>query len=193
MKDLKEENKKLYQRIDELRQEQLNLEAQVQELQEEVAAEYLRYRDECDARKLLVADINDLKYQQEDVLMSKKNAKDEEEKDDPITLRIALKFVFSSCWCVCFYVMSAVITGGVCYLLWQESQRGWSSSLQEIEWDDCQLWRCHSTEGFWGSPEAIQAAGTPTWDTKKWLQSLKEWTCVSPSAMCMHFQTDSSS
>ena len=67
---------------------------QVEKLQEELAAEYLRYRDECDARKLLVTDINDLKYQQEDMLMSKQSMEDleEEEKDDPVTLKIALRF-----------------------------------------------------------------------------------------------------
>ena len=68
----------------------------MEKLQEELAAEYLRYRDECDARKLLVTDINDLKYQQEDMLMSKQSMEDmeEEEKDDPITLKIALRYLF---------------------------------------------------------------------------------------------------
>ncbi len=62
-------------------------------MSEELAAEYLRYRDECDARKLLVSDINDLKYQQEDMLMSKQSMEEleEGEKDDPITLKIALR------------------------------------------------------------------------------------------------------
>ncbi len=65
---------------------------QVEKLQEELAAEYLRYRDECDARKLLLTDLNDLKYQQEDML-AQQNAEDaeEEEKDDPLTLKIALR------------------------------------------------------------------------------------------------------
>ena len=90
--DLKKENLRLYRRIDELKQEQRSLETQVQKLQEELATEYLRYRDECDARKLLVADINDLRYQQEDIEMSRQSmAELDEEKDDPITLRIALK------------------------------------------------------------------------------------------------------
>ena len=90
--DLKKENQRLYRRIDELRNEQRALEAQVEKLQDELATEYLRYRDECDARKLLVADINDLRYQQEDMLMSKQSmAELEEEKDDPVTLKIALR------------------------------------------------------------------------------------------------------
>ena len=91
--DLKNENKRLYKKIDDLREEQVSLETQVEKLQEELAAEYLRYRDECDARKMLVADINDLRYQQEDMLMSKQSMDelDEGEKDDPITLKIALR------------------------------------------------------------------------------------------------------
>lgn len=93
MVDLKNENKRLYQRIDDLRQEQLALETQVEKLQEELAAEYLRYRDECDSKKLLISDINDLRYQQEDMLMSKQSmeALHGEERDDPVTLKIALK------------------------------------------------------------------------------------------------------
>ena len=92
MVDLKNENKKLYARIDELRQEQKALEMQVEQLQAEVAAEYLRYRDECDARKLLIADINDLRYQQEDMLMAKQSMEEiTEEKEDPVLMRIALK------------------------------------------------------------------------------------------------------
>ena len=41
-----------------------------------------------------MSDINDLKYQQEDMLMSKQSMEDmeEEEKDDPITLKIALRY-----------------------------------------------------------------------------------------------------
>ena len=71
----------------------MSLETQVEKLREELAAEYLKYRDECDARKMLVSDINELRYQQEDILMSKNSMEelDEGEKDDPITLKIALR------------------------------------------------------------------------------------------------------
>lgn len=52
----------------------------------------MKYRDECDARKLLVSDINDLRYQQEDVKKSQANEQQsEEEKEDPVKLKIALK------------------------------------------------------------------------------------------------------
>ena len=41
---MKKENQRLYQRIDDLKQHQCSLQAQVEKLQEELAAEYLRYR-----------------------------------------------------------------------------------------------------------------------------------------------------
>ena len=44
MINMKKENMRLYRRIDELRQDQGSLETQVEKLQEELAAEYLRYR-----------------------------------------------------------------------------------------------------------------------------------------------------
>ncbi|XP_064611191.1 translin-associated factor X-interacting protein 1-like isoform X2 [Liolophura sinensis] len=92
VKDLRAENKSLYRKIEEMRNQQKDLEEQVSKLHNELAAEYQRYRDECDARKLLVADINDLRYQQEDYQMSKKNLQQlEEEHEDPLTLKIALR------------------------------------------------------------------------------------------------------
>ena len=90
--DLKKENSKLYKKISDMRNEQTDLQSQVVKLQEELSAEYLKYRDECDARKLLVSDINDLRYQQEDMAMAKQGMKElEEEEIDPVTMRIALK------------------------------------------------------------------------------------------------------
>ena len=67
--------------------------SQVERLQEELAAQYLRYRDECDSKKLLIADINELRYQQEDMMASRHSMQqlDGQEKDDPVTLKIALK------------------------------------------------------------------------------------------------------
>ena len=51
------------------------------------------YRDECDARKLLVSDINDLRYQQEDYQKAQGNqeATPAEAKEDPVKMKIALK------------------------------------------------------------------------------------------------------
>jgi DNA-binding XRE family transcriptional regulator len=95
MLDMKRENKRLYHRIDELRQQQLDLESQVERLQEELAVEYLLRRDESDARKLLISDMNDLRYQQEDNVARKTVQESEQEKDDPLTLKMALKLVNS--------------------------------------------------------------------------------------------------
>ncbi|XP_031561984.1 translin-associated factor X-interacting protein 1-like [Actinia tenebrosa] len=87
---MKGENRKLQQIIEKLREEKVSLQVQVEKLQEELGAEYLRYRNECDARKMLIADINELKYQQED---SKKSSMedDREGKEDVTFLKLALK------------------------------------------------------------------------------------------------------
>ncbi|XP_077993673.1 translin-associated factor X-interacting protein 1-like [Glandiceps talaboti] len=92
MADLKRENRRLLERIDTMKDEQLSLKEQIEQLQGEVESEYHKYRDECDARKLLVADINDLRYQQEDYQKSQSGMQEgEEEKEDPVLLKIALK------------------------------------------------------------------------------------------------------
>lgn len=92
VKDLKLENQKLYERIDEMRNDQRALEEQVMKLSEELQSTYLMYRDECDARKLLISDINELRYQQEEAMMLKQvQGTTDAAKDDPVMLRIALK------------------------------------------------------------------------------------------------------
>ncbi|KAK2560625.1 Translin-associated factor X-interacting protein 1 [Acropora cervicornis] len=68
----------------------INLNSSCPQLQEEVAAEYLRYRNECDARKMLIADINELKYQQEDA-KKPSTEEDGEGKEDVTFLKLALK------------------------------------------------------------------------------------------------------
>jgi hypothetical protein len=89
---LKAENRKLYERIDELRNEQVSLHKQVERLEEDLASTYLRYRDEYDARKLLIADMNELRVQHEETLAAKNSAEAlQGEKEDPVMLRIALK------------------------------------------------------------------------------------------------------
>lgn len=61
-------------------------------LSEELQSTYLMYRDECDARKLLISDINELRYQQEEAMMLKQvQGTTDAAKDDPVMLRIALK------------------------------------------------------------------------------------------------------
>ena len=62
-------------------------------MQETLQEEHQKFRDECDARKLLIADINDLRYQQEDYLASKHSSTDQVEEEDPVMLKLALKYV----------------------------------------------------------------------------------------------------
>ncbi|MBN3311017.1 TXIP1 protein, partial [Amia calva] len=63
---LKQERSRLLWVIEEMRESQTGLQAQVSRLQEELAAQYLLYREERDARKLLVADISNMRCLQED-------------------------------------------------------------------------------------------------------------------------------
>ncbi|KAH9502680.1 Translin-associated factor X-interacting protein 1 [Bulinus truncatus] len=72
--------------------EQEDLIEQVDNLKKKLEEEYKKYRDECDARKLLVADINDLRYQQEDYIASKNAALlNQDTEDDPVIMKIALQ------------------------------------------------------------------------------------------------------
>jgi len=93
MKDLKVKNRQLYETVDELRNEQVSLNEQVKKLEDELAAQYLRYRDEFDARKLLIADANDLRRQNEELLAAKNSTRSKDiNKEDPVMLRIALRW-----------------------------------------------------------------------------------------------------
>jgi len=94
MKNLKTKNRQLYETIDELRNEQVSLEEQVSKLEKELASQYQQYRDEFDARKLLITDVNDLRYQKEELLAAKSKTMSEiqdADKEDPVMLRIALR------------------------------------------------------------------------------------------------------
>ena len=56
--------------------------------------QYDLYRKELDARKLLINDANDLRYQQEKRTEEKEGVDEQGmKKEDPIMMRIALKFV----------------------------------------------------------------------------------------------------
>ena len=81
--------------MDDLRNDRIALEEQVSRLEEELAAQYLQYRDECDARKLLVIDINDVRNQLEELSNARHTIHEvtSGEVDDPVTLRIGLKWV----------------------------------------------------------------------------------------------------
>lgn len=57
-----------------------------------------KYRNEYDKRKLLISDLNDLRFQQEEARLAelKREKRDDENaedvsNDDPITLKIALR------------------------------------------------------------------------------------------------------
>ncbi|ESO91005.1 hypothetical protein LOTGIDRAFT_191501 [Lottia gigantea] len=92
MTDLKAQNRGLFGQIAAMKNEHEDLLEQIARLKDKLSEEYRKYRDECDARKLLISDINDLRYQQEDYLMSKQNMQEiEEAQEDPVTLKIALR------------------------------------------------------------------------------------------------------
>lgn len=59
---------------------------------------YEKYRNEYDKRKLLISDLNDLRFQQEEARLAelKREKRDDEvtedvSNDDPITLKIGLR------------------------------------------------------------------------------------------------------
>ncbi|XP_043937401.1 translin-associated factor X-interacting protein 1 isoform X2 [Protopterus annectens] len=85
---LKQEKVKLLKCIDKIKEEQIHLQSQVKKLQDELAAEYLRYRNEYDARKVLVSDINELRYQHEEMKQFRLPG---DTGEDPVKLKVALK------------------------------------------------------------------------------------------------------
>ncbi|XP_067930159.1 translin-associated factor X-interacting protein 1-like [Watersipora subatra] len=88
---LKGQREKLISKIEEMKVEQLKSQAVVEDLQEKLSKQYGEYRDQADARKMLVLDINELRYRQEDLLMQQQAANQYASGEDPTTLRIALK------------------------------------------------------------------------------------------------------
>ncbi|XP_029464678.1 translin-associated factor X-interacting protein 1 [Rhinatrema bivittatum] len=90
IKLLKKNKIHLLKCIDKMKEEKISLEAQVSKLQNELADDYLLYRNECDARKLLITDINELKEQLEEEETTPTIVK-KVASEDPVTLRLALK------------------------------------------------------------------------------------------------------
>ncbi|KAM8945584.1 translin-associated factor X-interacting protein 1 [Pelodytes ibericus] len=88
IKNLRKEKLNLLKVIDNLKEEQISLQLQVSKLSEELANVYLLYRNERDARKLLISKMNDLKYHQEEM---RKNQITDVHKGDPVTLEMALR------------------------------------------------------------------------------------------------------
>ncbi|XP_072551524.1 translin-associated factor X-interacting protein 1 isoform X2 [Salminus brasiliensis] len=85
---LKQERQHLQQVIESMREEQRALQTQVYRLKEELAVQYLQYRDEHDARKLLIANISSVSYNPEE---DPDMAHDEVQPEDPVTVKLALK------------------------------------------------------------------------------------------------------
>uniref|UniRef100_A0AAR2KQH9 Translin-associated factor X-interacting protein 1 N-terminal domain-containing protein n=1 Tax=Pygocentrus nattereri TaxID=42514 RepID=A0AAR2KQH9_PYGNA len=74
---LKEERQHLQQVTESMREQQRALQTQVYHLEKELAAQYLQYREECDARKLLIANISSMSCK--------------EQSEDPVKVKLALK------------------------------------------------------------------------------------------------------
>ncbi|CAK6436701.1 unnamed protein product [Pipistrellus nathusii] len=85
---LKKEKMGLLKLIDKKNEEKISLQSEVTKLRKSLAEEYLRYLTERDARKILIADLNELRYQREDMSLAQSPGIWGE---DPVKLTLALK------------------------------------------------------------------------------------------------------
>ncbi|XP_069918720.1 translin-associated factor X-interacting protein 1 isoform X4 [Oryctolagus cuniculus] len=90
---LKTEKMHLLKLIDKKNEEKISLQSeppphQVTKLRKNLAEEYLHYLTERDARKILIADLNELRYQREDMTLAQSP---EVWGEDPVMLTLALK------------------------------------------------------------------------------------------------------
>ncbi|KAM7058220.1 translin-associated factor X-interacting protein 1 isoform 2-T2 [Molossus nigricans] len=85
---LKKEKMILLKLIDRKNEEKISLQSEVTKLRKNLAEEYLRYLTERDARKILIADLNELRYQREDMSLAQSPGIWGE---DPVKLTLALK------------------------------------------------------------------------------------------------------
>lgn len=60
------------------------------QLQDEVAELYKQYRDECDARKVLLSEFNDLKFRQQEQKAIEDDKGSSETREDPVVLKLKL-------------------------------------------------------------------------------------------------------
>ncbi|KAM6946369.1 translin-associated factor X-interacting protein 1 [Aplochiton taeniatus] len=96
---LKLDRQNLLKTIDTMKEHQNALQTQVTRLEEDLSAQYLKYREESDARKLLVAHVSGLSYGSEhqeegdecDGCPLSVTAVLEVESEDPVKLKIALR------------------------------------------------------------------------------------------------------
>jgi len=102
--DLRKENIRLLQKIDSMKEKEKDYQAQIDKISEELAHEYERYKNECDQRRMLVQDLNEMRYQREqeqsvsgaggsqmDGDANETHDMEPEQQDDPIILKIALR------------------------------------------------------------------------------------------------------
>nr|XP_008255701.1 translin-associated factor X-interacting protein 1 isoform X3 [Oryctolagus cuniculus] len=85
---LKTEKMHLLKLIDKKNEEKISLQSEVTKLRKNLAEEYLHYLTERDARKILIADLNELRYQREDMTLAQSP---EVWGEDPVMLTLALK------------------------------------------------------------------------------------------------------
>uniref|UniRef100_A0A8C6RNS9 Translin-associated factor X (Tsnax) interacting protein 1 n=1 Tax=Nannospalax galili TaxID=1026970 RepID=A0A8C6RNS9_NANGA len=85
---LKKEKMNLLKLIDKKNEEKVSLQSEVSELRKKLAEEYLCYLTERDARKILIGDLNELRYQREDMSLAQSAGVWGE---DPVKLTLALK------------------------------------------------------------------------------------------------------
>ncbi|EMP26877.1 Translin-associated factor X-interacting protein 1 [Chelonia mydas] len=85
---LKKEKLYLLKLIDKMKEEKGSLQTQVNMLRKNMAKEYMRYINECDARKLLLADLNEMRNQQ--LEMSLRQVQDVK-GEDLVKVTLALK------------------------------------------------------------------------------------------------------
>ena len=70
------------------RNQELSYQSQIKKLQAQVGELYEKHRYETDARKLLIADYNDLKFRQQEQKGEEGGA--QEEREDPVLLKLKL-------------------------------------------------------------------------------------------------------
>ncbi|KAL7870497.1 hypothetical protein SRHO_G00079940 [Serrasalmus rhombeus] len=87
---LKQERQHLQQVTESTREQQRALQTQVYHLEKELAAQYLQYREECDARKLLIANISSMSCSPEEKPNMEHDC-DKEQSEDPVKVKLALK------------------------------------------------------------------------------------------------------
>ncbi|KAM9065216.1 translin-associated factor X-interacting protein 1 isoform 2-T2 [Sarcophilus harrisii] len=88
IKMLKKEKLNLLKLIDKKNEEKMSLQTQVTNLRKNLAEEYLHFLNERDARKILIADLNELRYQREDMSLAQSP---DVCREDPVKLTLALK------------------------------------------------------------------------------------------------------